>query len=65
MKRENIEILIRKDTCLTAEVCRHHIEPARLMQGKSVDYSLVKSPPLVLADEEGKAIKSWLNPCMC
>ena len=65
MKRESIQVLNRIDTCLTVEVCRHHTEPARLMQGKSVDYSVVKSPPSVLADEEGKEIQSWLGPCMC
>jgi len=39
VKRENIQVMICKDTCLTVEVCRRHIEPARLMQGKSTDYS--------------------------
>ena len=62
---ENIQVLLCKDTCLTVEVCRHHIEPARLMQDKSKDYSLVKSPLSVSADEEGKVIKCSLYPCMC
>ena len=61
----NIQVLICKDTCLTVEVYRHHIEPARLMQGTSTDYSSVKSPLSVSVDEEGKEIKSWLDRCMC
>lgn len=63
--RENIQVLLCRDTCLTVEVCRHHIEPARLMQDMSTDYSLVKSPLSVSVDEEGKEIKSSLYPCMC
>lgn len=62
---ENIQVLLCSDTCLIAEVCRHHIEPARLTQDKSTDYSLVKSPLSVLVDEEGIETKSLLHPCMC
>ena len=62
---ENIQVLLCSDTCLIAEVCRHHIEPARLTQDKSTDYSLAKSPLSVLVDEEGIEIKSSLYPYMC
>ena len=63
--RENIQVLLCEDTCLTVEACRHHIEPARLMQDKLTDYSLVRSPLSVSVDEEGKEIKYSLYLCMC
>ena len=62
---KNIQVLLCRDTCLTVEVCHHHTEPARLMQDKSTDYSLAKSPLSVSVDEEGKVIKYSLYPCMC
>ena len=52
-------------TCLTGEACRHHTEPARLMQGTSTGYCEAKSPLFVSVSEEGKGLKSWLDLDMC